>query len=43
LKDCFYGFKMLVNLGTALALFSFATAAFTDRQLSAIERKVRVR
>jgi hypothetical protein len=43
LKDCFYSFKMLVNLGAALALFSLATAAFADRQLSAIERKVRVR
>jgi hypothetical protein len=42
LKDCFYSFKMLVNLGTALSLLSLATAVFADRQLSAIERKVRV-
>jgi hypothetical protein len=42
LKDCFYSFKMLVNLGAALALFSLATAAVADHQMSAIERKVRV-
>jgi hypothetical protein len=42
LKDCFYSFKMLVNLGTALMLLSLAAAVFADRQLSAIERKVRV-
>jgi hypothetical protein len=42
LKDSSDSFKMLLNLGTALALFSLATAAFADRQMSAIERKVRV-